>query len=109
MDFQAAFDSVDRDALWEVVLADGMPEKLVNLIKSYYALTRGCVRAYGVQSSTFPINTGVRQGCPLSPVLFNFAIDWAMKQALADYRGVQLSPTVFIADLEYADDIVILG
>ena len=109
VDFRAAFDSVDRDSLWRIMLADGMPAKFVNLMQSYYAFTRGRVRAYGTDSSTFPIVTGVRQGCPLSPVLFNFAIDWTMRQAFASYEGVPISPNLSISDLDYADDIVVLG
>ena len=78
-------------------------------MKAYYRFTRCRVRAYGTESSLFPIQSGVRQGCPLSPVLFNFAIDWTMTQALAGFPGVQLSPALHIADLEYADDIVVLA
>lgn len=109
IDFRAAFDSVDRASLWKIVEADGMPAKMVNLIKSYYSATRARVRVYGEESATFPLTTGVRQGCPLSPVLFNFAVDWTLRQALDDYQGVQLSQDFWIADLEYADDIVVLG
>ena len=109
IDFRTAFDSVDRDALWIILKADGMPQKLVNLIKSYYSNTRARIRIYGEESSEFSLNSGVRQGCPLSPVLFNYAIDWIMHHSLIDYLGVQLSPDVFVADLEFADDIVILG
>jgi hypothetical protein len=109
IDFRTAFDSVDRDSLWNILKEDGMPEKLVGLIKSYYSNTRARVRAYGEESPEFPLNSGVRQGCPLSPVLFNYAIDWTMNHALADYPGVQLGPDTWIADLEFADDIVILA
>jgi hypothetical protein len=109
IDFRAAFDSVDRNALWKIVAADGMPTKLLNLIKAYYAFTKARVRVYGELSEDFTLNTGVRQGCPLSPVLFNYAIDWTMRTALDGYEGVEIEPGVKIAYLEFADDVVILS
>ena len=109
VDFRAAFDSVDRQSLWSIMLSDGLPPKLVNLIKAYYSSTRAKVRAYGEESSCFGLTTGVRQGCPLSPVLFNYVIDWVMKASLADYQGVQVSTDFWLSDLDYADDVVVLG
>jgi hypothetical protein len=109
IDFRAAFDSVNREALWKVLLIDGMPSKLIKLISSYYSATKSRVRVYGEESNEFTLCSGVRQGCPLSPVLFNFAIDWIMANALRDYRGVQVSSDLWISDLEYADDVVVLG
>ena len=45
IDFRAAFDSIDRNAPRKVMLCDGAPEKLIQLIKSYYTSTRARVRA----------------------------------------------------------------
>ena len=58
----------------------------------------------------FPVDTGVRQGAIASPVLFNFAIDWVMRQAVASCAnsgrkvGISLGDHQ-ITDLDYADDI----
>ncbi len=57
----------------------------------------------------FKIRSGVRQGCALSPTLFNYIIDWILGQALQDYPAVQVGATVHVSDLAYADDIVILS
>ncbi len=57
----------------------------------------------------FEIRSGVRQGCALSPTLFNYIIDGILGQALQDYPGVQVGATVHVSDLAYADDIVILN
>ena len=109
IDFRTAFDSINRDSLWTVIKADGLPDKLVRLMRAYYSATHARVRVYGEESPEFPLKFGVRQGCPLSPVLFNYAIDWTMEQALVDYPGVQMSNEMWISDLEFADDIVVLG
>ena len=89
--------------------SDGMPEKLINLIKAYYVNTKAAIRTNGELSSEFSISTGVRQGCVLSPILFNYAIDWIMNNALTGYRGIELGSGKWVSDLEYADDIVVFG
>ena len=49
-------------------------KKLVRLVKAYYAGTRAFVRAGGEISKALPIDEGVRHGCALLPILFNFVI-----------------------------------
>jgi hypothetical protein len=111
LDIRAAFDSVDRTALWDCVLRNGMPEKFVRILKSLYSHTSARVRAYGHLSPSFEVSSGVRQGCPISPFLFNFAIDDILKSALEglDGCGVDLLPGDRLCDLDYADDIALLG
>ncbi|XP_065585165.1 uncharacterized protein LOC136044005 [Artemia franciscana] len=87
---------------------DGVPEKIVRLIKAYYVGTRGFIRADGEISKEISIDKGVRQGCALSPILFNFVIDQIMK-TLDKYKGVTISPALSITDLDYADDMDILA
>nr|CAH8869570.1 unnamed protein product [Trichobilharzia regenti] len=110
LDIRAAFDSLDRTVLWNCLLERGVPEKFVNILKALYRNTSGRVRAYNQLSPLFPTNSGVRQGCPISPFLFNFAIDDILESALKDVRegGVDLLPGDRLFDLEYADDIVLL-
>ena len=52
VDFAAAFDSVDREALWRLLRADGLPQKLLRLIQAYYRSTTVSVRAYGDKRAT---------------------------------------------------------
>jgi hypothetical protein len=110
LDFKGAFDSVDRSVLLNTLVQHGMPQKFVNIIRSLYSQTRGCVRVYGELSKSFSTNSGVRQGCPLSPFLFNFVIDEIMKRTLEGLQnpGVQIAAGENLVDLEYADDIVLI-
>ena len=68
------------------------------------------MRVYGELSKSFPTRSGVRQGCPLSPFLFNFVIDEIMMRALQGLPkpGVHVITGEKLVDLEYADDIVLL-
>jgi hypothetical protein len=63
----------------------------------------------GELTEKFETRTGVRQGCPLSPILFNYAIDWVLRTALNAASGVKLSPGHNITDLDYADDIAVFS
>ncbi|MGL5231889.1 MAG: reverse transcriptase domain-containing protein, partial [Fusobacteriaceae bacterium] len=111
LDLKAAFDSVSRMALWDCLKRNGVPIKYVNLMKSLYSNSESRVRVYGKVSESFKTSSGVRQGCPISPFLFNFIMDDIMKIALrsTDDVGVELLPGPKITDIEYADDIALLG
>ncbi len=65
------------------------------------------VRANGSNSMSFEIRSGIRQGCALSPGLFNYINDWMLDQALQNYPGVQVGANVHVSDLAYADAIVL--
>ncbi|KER21156.1 hypothetical protein T265_10452 [Opisthorchis viverrini] len=76
-----------------------------------YSNSRGRVKVYGELSSEFTTSSGVRQGCPLSPFLFNFVIDTIMEDSLpaSNACGVEALPGPPPTDIEYADDIALLG
>ncbi|KER32658.1 hypothetical protein T265_01342 [Opisthorchis viverrini] len=111
LDLKAAFDSVDRQALWQCLWSKGVPHKFLTLIKALYANSRGRVHVYGKLSPEFTTSSGVRQGCPLSPFLFNFVIDTIMEDSLpaSNARGVEVVHGPSLTDIEYADDIALLG
>ena len=91
VDFRKAFDSVNREALWRLLEARGVAPKLVSLIRDLYDGCEACVVANGETSPWFPMATGVRQGCPMSPTLFNVYIDFLARLVAqrCQQRGVQ--------------------
>ena len=82
VDFRKAFDSVNREALWAILASRGVPTKLIDLVRDLYTGCEGRVRVDNVLSDPFPIGTGVRQGCALSPLLFCTFIDAIIRAAL---------------------------
>src|SRR5678815_3019926 len=80
MDLQQAYDRVNREALWQVLVMYGVGGRLLNGIKSMYDDSEACVRINGVKSDWFNINSGVTQGCVMSPWLFNLYMDGVMKE-----------------------------
>jgi hypothetical protein len=110
IDYEKAFDSVDRESLWRLLRQYGVPEKITNIIrKSYEGMT--CRIVHGRQlTDAFEVRTGVRQGCLLSPFLFLLAIDWVMKTSTEQKRnGIQWTLWEQLEDLDFADDLALLS
>ena len=108
IDYSKAFDSIDRKMLWKIMANYGIPDKLINLIRSMYDNSGGQILFKGKLSTFFEITTGVRQGCLLSPFLFLLCIDWIMKNSTINKRnGIQWTLTEMLDDLDYADDLAL--
>ena len=107
VDFAAAFDSVHRPSMWKLLEQNSIPAKIVRLLRSYYTDAVSNVRAYGDLSRDLKIETGVRQGCILSPSLFNVVIDRILSNL--DAPGVSVDDILAIRALAYADDIALLA
>ena len=75
---EKAFDSIHRDNLWNILLAYGCPEKIVNIIKHFY----NNLSCNGIHKKL----TDWRQGCVLSPMLFLVAIHWLMQKTIGNIR-----------------------
>ena len=61
IDLRAAFDSLERNSLWNILKTIGIPPKLVDIIKTLYSSTHSVVRVNGTISEAFSISSGVRQ------------------------------------------------
>ena len=72
IDLQKAYDSVDRELLWVVLAHFGVPEKMSTVIRQFHEGMRARVRTDdGEHSEWFDVTQGLRQGCVLSPPLFD--------------------------------------
>jgi len=79
IDFEKAFDSVDRELLWKLLRHYVVPDKIISLIQCTHK-DLSCKIAHASQlSESFEVKTGVRQGCLVSPFLFLPVIDGIMK------------------------------
>nr|VZI05369.1 unnamed protein product [Spirometra erinaceieuropaei] len=91
------------------MVPDGVPVKIIAMIKAYYRTTTARVLVRNNLSQPFGIRSGVRQGCILSPILFNYAIDWILGRAVQEGDGVEFTPGHRLTDLDYADNIALLA
>ncbi|XP_051169309.1 uncharacterized protein LOC127286774 [Leptopilina boulardi] len=109
VDFKAAFPSVNRGVLWRVLRERGIEQGLVKRIKEFYEDTRERVRVGSKLGNVFWLARGLRQGCPLSPLLFNLLIaDLEERMEKRRKGGVSLGKRrVYI--LAYADDVALMA
>lgn len=107
VDLEKAFDRVPRGTLWGVLREYGVPGPLIRAIRSLYNQSESCVRILGTKSSTFPVGVGLRQGCPLSPVLFVVFMDRISRRSRGE-ESVRFGD-LRIASLLFADDVVLLA
>ena len=70
-DYAKAFDCVDHNKLWKILKEMGIPDHLTCLLRNLYAGREAAVRPGHGTTDWFQIGKGVRQGCILSPCLFN--------------------------------------
>ena len=70
LDFEKAFDKVDRAFLWQKLLKQNINGKILKVIQNIYASAKSCVMVNDEMSDFFQVNIGVRQGENLSPILF---------------------------------------
>ena len=109
IDFEKAFDSIDHDILWRVCAVIGLPHKYINLIKSLYLNAECFVRINSNLSDSFKPRRGVRQGCILSPLIFNMFLQHVINESgiINDDHGIRIQGLT-INYLAYADDIDIM-
>ena len=109
-DYAKAFDYVNHNKLWKILKEMGIPDHLICLLRNLYAGQEATVRTGHGTTDWFQIGKGVRQGCILSPCLFNFYAEYIMRntgleETLAGIRIAERN----INNLRYADDTTLMA
>ena len=107
VDVKKAFHSVSHETMLLALKRLGIPFPIVNYVKELYSRSVTIFQYNGACSETIKVGRGIKQGDPLSPLIFNAVIGWAIS-ALDPILGVSLNGSI-INCLAYADDIVLLS
>ena len=122
IDYSKAFDCVEHQKMWKIMAQMGFPKHLIRLIESLYQNQEAAVRVDGETSEWFNVGKGVRQGCILSPYLFNVYAENIMRNFRDDahrfddvedpefdtYESISIGGRS-LPELRYADDTVLLS
>lgn len=115
LDLTQAYDRVQPDILWAIMTQLGLPQCFLTQLQDMLAHSRYLVRMDGDVSTAFPANPGdpligLKQGCPLSPTLFNFymvGLKHHLERACPG-AGVKMVDAL-ISFIMYADDILLVA
>ncbi|CAF3322374.1 unnamed protein product [Rotaria socialis] len=108
--YSKTFDCVNHEKLWSVLLEMGVPKHLIILVKNLYTNQQASVTTEYGNTKWFNIGKGVRQGCILSPYLFNLYAEHIMRKAEIDEAvgGIKIGGRN-INNLRYTDDATIMA
>ena len=108
--YAKAFDCVDHNKLWKILKEMGIPDHLTCLLRNLYAGQEANVRTGHGTTDWFQIGKGVRQGCILSPCLFNFCAEYIMRNAGLEetQAGIKIAGGN-IGNLRYANDTTLMA
>ena len=110
IDYAKAFDCADHNKLWKILQEMGIPDHLTCLLRNLYAGQEATVITVHGTTDWLHIGKGIRQGCILSPCLFNFYAQYIMRNAGLDeaQAGIKIAGRSS-NNLIYADDTTLMA
>ena len=100
-DFEAAFPSISQDYLLHMLDVLGVPPLFTQLVRALYHDCRCIMKVAGSTAPSFPMTSGVRQGCPLSPLLFVLVADILLRRLQQGVQGENIIRA-------FADDVAMI-
>ena len=110
IDYAKALDCVDHNKLRKILKHIGIPDHLTCLLRNLYAGQEATVRTGHGTTEWFHTGKGVRQGCILSPCLFNFYAEYIMRNAGLEeaQAGIKIARRN-VSNLRYVDDTTLMA
>ena len=113
LDIRNAFGSVPHNTIRSTLRHIGVPADLVTLIMNAYSGATSIINTPNGTTAPIPLCAGVKQGCPLSPILFNLCIELILRMVKAKAKKLKSGACVYhdsiISCLAYADDLVLIA
>ena len=110
MDFRKAYDAINRTLLWTKLANKGLNGKILQSLKALYTNVNCSVRINGYLTDWFPVLSGLKQGCLLSPLLSNLFANGLGEAIDATGLGIDINGvTDKLHMLLYADDLALIA
>jgi hypothetical protein len=106
LDLSKAFDTVQHLSVKRAMRRKGVPDELINVTLDLYADTKTIFSVGKHSTNEVAIKRGVKQGCPLSPFLFNLVLDELVCELSSSGFGIQIGPQR-VSVLAFADDLIL--
>ena len=100
LDFEAAFPSITQEYTFEALSSCGVPEEAMNSFKFFYRQSRCRIAVKGQTYDGFNLEAGVRQGCPLSPIVYAMVAEILLDRLEQQVEGIFVRA--------YADDTALI-
>lgn len=107
IDYKKAFDSVSHNYIWETLATQNVENEYIRVIKSLYKKSKSRVKLE-TTGPWFPISRGVKQGDPLSPILFIATLESIISKLDWNKRGINVK-NKHLSHLRFADDLVLIS
>jgi len=108
VDYKKAFDNINHEKLLHIMEKAGIPELERKLLKALHWNQYAVVKTKNGSSNRICIRRGIRQGCIISPILFNLYTEFMMKELDEEDTGIIIGGQNF-NNIRYADDAVFMS
>ncbi|NXX51866.1 PO21 protein, partial [Tricholaema leucomelas] len=103
-----AFDSVSHTHILAVLKQKGLDDHIISIVKDFYENISTRIKTKGGETEPIGIRTGVKQGDPMSPLLFNLCTDPLLWKLEMSGEGFQ-HEAAEVTTMAFADDLVLLS
>jgi len=107
IDYTKAFDSVKHNSMMEALKKQGVQKIYIQIINEMYSKTKARVKTDRI-GETFSVKKGVKQGDPLSAIIFNCVLEDVFRELDWDKKGININGE-YLSNLRYADDVVLVA
>ena len=105
IDFKSAFDTIWRKALWKMLAHIGINKKIIKILETLYENSKCAVTIDGKLTEWFSVLVGVRQGCLLSPTLFNIFLEFVINEIESISNNFDMKDEEFSLSIKCAFNI----
>ena len=108
LDLRNAFGSVPHDIMWDMMARLNIISHVTDICKDIYEASSQSIKTINGNTPLIPLIRGIKQGCPLSPLLFNIALEGVLPGLMA-FEGYQFQEGAKLTCLAHADDICLIS